>query len=118
MLPYLFSEDEGTHYKSHKGYVVKLFFQHYVFTDELLDDIQTQFGSIFKSKEEIKHVLRLMNYSQEEWEHHPLAKLTHDITEQINKLDTSSTKFSYLINVIDRESRVCESPILSVRSIR
>lgn len=78
-------------YKSHKGYVSNLFFQRYVFSNELLDDIQIQFGSLFKTKEEVKHMLRLMDYSPEQWNYRPLAKLTHDISEQIDKLYAHQT---------------------------
>lgn len=75
-------------YQSHKGYVADLFFQRYIFTDELLSDIKDQFPTLFKSEDEIKRILLLMDYSPASWGKRTLEKLTHDITRQIDTLYT------------------------------
>ena len=73
-------------YQSHKDYVANLFFQRYVFTEDYFASIQVQFPKLFKTADDVKHILRLMNYAPESWGSRPLAKLTHDITEQIDRL--------------------------------
>lgn len=73
-------------YLSHKDYVADLFRQSYIFTDQLCEHFATQFPELFKSKEDVKHRMRLMNYSPDKWGERPLAKLTHDIANQIDKL--------------------------------
>lgn len=73
-------------YQSHSGYVADLHFQHYVFTDKFFEDTQKQFSSLFKTKEDVKYMARLMDYSQEKWDQRPLSKLTHDISEQLDEL--------------------------------
>lgn len=73
-------------YQSHRGYVADLFFQRYVFTDALLEEIKRQFPALFAQDEDLMHLLRLMDYSPEAWERRPLAKLTHDIVKQMDSL--------------------------------
>lgn len=73
-------------YQSHGSYVADLFRQRYILTDEYLEDLKKQFPQLFRSEREVKHLLRLMNYSLEEMGHRPLGKLTHDISEQIDEL--------------------------------
>ncbi len=75
-------------YQSHKDYVLNLFLQRYVFTEDYFSAIQARFPKLFKTVDDVKHIIRLMNYSQKEWGQHPLAKLTHDIVEQIDELYT------------------------------
>ena len=75
-------------YQSHKDYVLNLFLQRYVFTEDYFSAIQARFPKLFKSVDDVKHIIRLMDYSQKEWGQHPLAKLTHDIVEQIDELYT------------------------------
>lgn len=73
-------------YQSHKDYVADLFFQRYIFTEDYFASTATQFKKLFKSVDDVKHTLRLMDYSPGVWGNRPLAKLTHDIAEQIDKL--------------------------------
>lgn len=73
-------------YQSHSGYVADLLYQRYVFTDKFFEDTKKQFPKLFKTKEEVKHMVRLMDYSSENWGKRPLSKLTHDISEQIDEL--------------------------------
>ena len=73
-------------YQAHKDYVADLFYQRYVFTDDLLDDIKKQFPDLFGSREDVKRMLFLMDSSPEKWGQRPLAKLTHDIEKQIDEL--------------------------------
>ncbi len=73
-------------YQSHKDYVSDLFFQRYIFPEDYFESTQAQFPTLFNTPDDVKHTLRLMNYAPESWGNRPLAKLTHDIAEQIDKL--------------------------------
>lgn len=73
-------------YQYHSDYVADLFFQRYIYTDDFFDATKIQFPGLFDSKEDVKHLVRLMDYSPDEWGKRPLAKLTHDIVEQIDEL--------------------------------
>lgn len=73
-------------YQSHKTYVSDMYFQRYIITDELIDAIHKQFQALFPSKEEVKQMLLMMNTEPEHWKDRPLAKLTHDIKEEIDGL--------------------------------
>ncbi len=81
-------------YSFHKDYVVELFRQSYIFTDKHCEDILNGFPSLFHTKEDVKHRVRLMNYSPEKWGDRPLAKLTHDIANQIDALYDDDSVFS------------------------
>ena len=73
-------------YDSHKGYVADLFFQRYILTDELIQDIFLQFNSLFQSEEEVRAALFSTYVQQDRWGSRPLSKLTHDILEEIETL--------------------------------
>lgn len=73
-------------YQLNKNYVVDLFRQRYILTREYMNDTRSQLNNLFDKKEDFRYVLRLMDYSPENWGQRPLAKLTHDISEQIDEL--------------------------------
>lgn len=77
-------------YSTHKGYVVDLFRQNYFLPESFFEDKKIQFDNMFESTEDVKHAMRLMDYSPEKWGERPLAKLTHDISEQIDELNTKT----------------------------
>lgn len=92
-------------YQSHKEYITAMYFQRYVNTDELLMDRIEQFPELFRKGdymsdkpltnvekkaafEQLKFMLFMMEYHQEAWDKCPLAKLTHDISKEIEMLYT------------------------------
>ncbi len=77
-------------YSTHKGYIADLFRQNYILTKDFYEDKKTQFPKLFKSAEDVKRTIRLMDYSPEKWGERPLAKLTHDISEQIDELNNET----------------------------
>lgn len=90
-------------YQSHKGYITAMYYQRYIHTDEFCEDLVRQFPFLAReksdpnddlplneeeitlAKEKLKKALYLMDYSQERWGDRPLAKLTHDIAEEIER---------------------------------
>lgn len=95
-------------YQSHKAYITNLYYQRYVHTDLFYDDTIWQFRDLFElnpgqptdspeakaalekqiaeARESLKRALFLMDYRREAWADRPLTKLTHDISEEIDKL--------------------------------
>ena len=78
-------------YQSHRDYVVFLYRQRYILTKQLAQDLFNQFGTIngkklFDSVEDVEHVFTLMHTDYANWGNRPLAKLTRDITAEIDEL--------------------------------
>ena len=73
-------------YASHKGYVTDLIAQRYIFTDEMIQEICNLFDSLALTPNEVRRMLLLMDITQENWGDRPLAKLTHDISEELDVL--------------------------------
>lgn len=73
-------------YSSHREYVSDIIFQRYVFTDSMIQDIIRQFPSLFRNEKEVRSMLLMMNLEQEDWGKRPLAKLTHDISAELDEL--------------------------------
>lgn len=78
-------------YKKHKDYVLDLFKMNYVFSDEYLQSIYSQFSNMFNSYEEVRNLLYLKSLDKSQWGKRSLAKLTHDIDWQIRE-DTEAKK--------------------------
>ena len=72
-------------YQSHKSYVAWLYFQRYVLTQDMARDIARQFPTLFSSAEQVREIMLLMDPSMEQWGERPLAKLTSDISRQIDR---------------------------------
>ena len=89
-------------YQFHKGYVADLFRQRYMITKKLYEDMEGQFGEWFNTENE-KHSVRLMDYSQENWSKRPLAKLTHDISEQMDELYEDDEVVQQLLALLGNE---------------
>lgn len=90
-------------YQFHKEYVADLFEQRYILSKELFDDRKGQFPDLFKNAKKA-HALRLMDYSQEKWGRRPLAKLTHDIAEQIDELYKDEENILAILSSIKNEN--------------
>ena len=78
-------------YQSHRDYVVFLYRQRYILTKQLAQDLFNQFGNVngkklFDSVEDVEHVFTLMHTDYVNWGNRPLAKLTRDITAEIDEL--------------------------------
>lgn len=73
-------------YNSHRGYVSDMMLQRYIFTDEMVAEIRSQFSDLFKTEGEVRNMLLLTDTAQENWGKRPLAKLTHDISEELDEL--------------------------------
>ena len=92
-------------YQTHKKYITDLYFQRYIHTDKIMEDIISQFPILFSqrnnpesnekihlSPEEIKAAKEMLkcrlapvDYRQEMWGNQPLSKLTHDILKEIDE---------------------------------
>ena len=73
-------------YQSHREYVSKLYRQRYILTEQMARDISGQFPGLFSSADDVEFLFALMNTDRERWGERPLAKLTHDIREEIDEL--------------------------------
>lgn len=73
-------------YRSHRDYVAFLYRQRYILTRQLAEDLHNQFPELFGSAEEVEDVFALMHTEYEKWGDRPLAKLTHDILDEIEDL--------------------------------
>lgn len=73
-------------YSSHREYVSDIIFQRYIFTDSMIQDIIRQFPSLFRNEKEVRSMLLMMNPEKENWGKRPLAKLTHDISVELDEL--------------------------------
>lgn len=72
--------------QSHNAYVLAIFEQRYVFNDAYLDSLIDSFPDLFKSREEARQLLYMKQYDENTLGGAPLAKLTHDIDEEISEL--------------------------------
>jgi hypothetical protein len=72
-------------YQSHKGYVSDMYFHRYITTEEMIDSIMDQFKGLFKSRDEVRQALMLVDTSADALGKRPLAKLTKDIKEEIEE---------------------------------
>lgn len=70
-------------YEKQKSYVLNLFRKNYVFSDAYLDMIYKQFPEMFPLKSDMKNLLYLMDITKKEWGKRALAKLTHDISKEM-----------------------------------
>ena len=66
-------------YNGHKDYILYLFRKNYVFSADYLELLCQQFPYMFSNKEDIKHLMYLMEIDKEHWGRNSLSKLTHDI---------------------------------------
>ena len=66
-------------YNGHKDYILHLFRKNYVFSADYLELLCQQFPDMFSNKEDIKHLMYLMEIDKEHWGRNSLSKLTHDI---------------------------------------
>ena len=74
------------YHESHNAYVLAIFEQRYVFNDAYLDSLMDSFPDLFKSREEARQLLYMKQYDENALGDAPLAKLTHDIDEEISEL--------------------------------
>ena len=74
------------YHESHNAYVLAIFEQRYVFNDAYLDSLIDSFPDLFKSREEARQLLYMKQYDENALGDAPLAKLTHDIDEEISEL--------------------------------
>lgn len=73
-------------YNEHKDYVDELIKKFYIYNDIRINDLLNQYGTLFKSKDELINTI-FCNYIQEDsLDKRPLAKLTKDIYEELKEL--------------------------------
>lgn len=76
-------------YQSHRDYVAFLYRQRYILTKDLAEDLCSQFPALFDSPKEVEDLFALMHTDRGSWGDRPLAKLTHDILDEIERLYSS-----------------------------
>ena len=68
------------------SHVSMLYRQRYILTEQMAQDYYEQFPKMFSSASDVEFLFALMNTDREHWGDRPLAKLTHDIREEIDEL--------------------------------
>lgn len=81
----LFGLDE-LYRNSHNSFVAGIYEQRYVFGDAYIQSLQDSFGELFRYETDIRKLLYLRDIDENAWNESPLAKLTHDIDEEITRL--------------------------------
>ena len=71
---------------SHNSYVSFMFEQRYIFNDAYIDSLISSFPEYFNNREDIQRLLYLKEYDKDTLDRAPLAKLTHDIDNEITRL--------------------------------
>ena len=71
---------------SHNAYVKRIFEQRFLISDAYLDSLCSSFPDHFKTREDVRRMLYLKPFNEDELDQSPLAKLTHDIDSEINEL--------------------------------
>lgn len=72
-------------YNEHKDYVLYLYRKRYFFSDDYLETLCAAVPALDGKSDELKGLLYLMDLEQSEWGKRSLAKLTHDIDQQIEE---------------------------------
>lgn len=73
-------------YGAQREYVSDLMFQRYIFNDPMIHDLMVQFPDLFKNERDVRNMLLLMDINKNSWGKRPLAKLTHDISLELDEL--------------------------------
>lgn len=81
----LFGLDE-LYRNSHNSFVAGIYEQRYIFGDAYIQSLQDSFGEMFRYETDIRKLLYLRDIDENAWDESPLAKLTHDIDEEITRL--------------------------------
>ncbi len=71
---------------SHNAYVKGIFEQRFLISDAYIDSLCASFPDHFKNREDVRRMLYLKSFDEDELEQAPLAKLTHDIDSEIDEL--------------------------------
>lgn len=71
-------------YHEHKGYVMDILKSKYVNTSKRIHELRKTFPLLFHSDVEAKNILYMTDIQKESWGKRPLAKLTHDIDQQVD----------------------------------
>lgn len=77
--------------KSHNAYVKGIFEQRFLICDAYLDSLCASFPDHFKNREDVRRMLYLKPFDENELDKSPLAKLTHDINSEISELIKEDT---------------------------
>lgn len=72
--------------ESHNAYVKGIFEQRFLISDAYLDSLCASFPDHFKTREDVRRMLYLKPFDEDELNQTPLAKLTHDIDSEIDDL--------------------------------
>ena len=73
-------------YQAHRGYVKDILRVNYIYNTKVVESIKKQFPEILKSDDDVKALMYMKRIEKEFWGTRPLAKLTHDIDEQLKEL--------------------------------
>lgn len=78
-------------YNEHKDYIKDLFKNYYINTNERVRELLNNFPELFSTEEEVRSLMLMNDIRKENWGKRPLAKLTHDIYNELEKLNFSFT---------------------------
>lgn len=81
---------EDVYRDSHKEFLLSLFRQRHVFGDAYVQDLINSFPDLFSSEYDVRKTLYLREFAPDKWGEAPLAKLTHDVDEEISECEKLS----------------------------
>lgn len=70
-------------YNEHKDYVGDIIKNHYIYSEQRVQELMCKFPTLFSRKEDVLKTIYMIDYRKESWGKRPLAKLTHDIILQL-----------------------------------
>ena len=72
-------------YNMHKDYIKDIAKNHYINSDDRIDELIKKFPGIFDSRDEVTSTLYMNDIRHENWGKRPLAKLTSDVVKELKK---------------------------------
>lgn len=72
-------------YERHKDYIKDLALNHFVNSPARITELITKFPTLFKSEDDVRNTLYMNDIRKDNWGKRPLAKLTSDVIEELEK---------------------------------
>ncbi len=76
-------------YNEHKDYIMDIYKSYYINSNERVEELLKQLPDLFSSEEDVRSLMFMSNIQKENWGKRPLAKLTHDIYCELERMRES-----------------------------